>query len=140
MGARRKARELALQMLFQHDLGGNEPDMICSTFEDLEKSKPNTRVAESTLGKAWPLPCNWALSAVGCLKTRVRGSKLICETRGQRALRAATALDSQAAGESSLRSGSAGGRGGGAFAAAAGVVSRSTRPTASALRTSTLQV
>jgi len=43
MGARRKARELALQMLFQHDLGGNEPDMICSTFEDLEKSKPNTR-------------------------------------------------------------------------------------------------
>ena len=43
MGARRKARELALQMLFQHDLGGNEPDMICSTFEDLQKSKPNTR-------------------------------------------------------------------------------------------------
>jgi N utilization substance protein B len=43
MGARRKARELALQMLFQHDLSGNEPSMITSTFEDLQKSKPNTR-------------------------------------------------------------------------------------------------
>ncbi len=43
MGARRKARELALQMLFQHDISGNAPDMICSTFEDLQKSKPNTR-------------------------------------------------------------------------------------------------
>ena len=43
MGARRKARELALQMLFQHDMAGNEPDMIIATFEDLQKSKPNTR-------------------------------------------------------------------------------------------------
>jgi N utilization substance protein B len=43
MGARRKARELALQMLFQHDMAGNEPDMIITTFEDLQKSKPNTR-------------------------------------------------------------------------------------------------
>jgi transcription antitermination protein NusB len=43
MGARRKARELALQMLFQHDLSGNAPDMIVTTFEDLLKSKPNTR-------------------------------------------------------------------------------------------------
>lgn len=43
MGARRKARELALQMLFQYDMSGNSPDTICSTFEDLEKSKPNTR-------------------------------------------------------------------------------------------------
>jgi N utilization substance protein B len=43
MGARRKARELALQMLFQHDMSGNEPDMILTTFEDLQKSKPNTR-------------------------------------------------------------------------------------------------
>ena len=68
------------------------------------------------------------------------GIELICETRGQRTLRAATALDSQAAGESSLRSGSAGGRGGGALAAAAGVVSRNTTATASALRASTLQV
>ena len=43
MGARRKARELALQMLFQHDLSGNQPDMIIDTFEELQKSKPNTR-------------------------------------------------------------------------------------------------
>ncbi len=43
MGARRKARELALQMLFQHDMSGNEPEMIITTFEDLQKSKPNTR-------------------------------------------------------------------------------------------------
>ena len=43
MGARRKARELALQMLYQHDLSGNAPDMIIDTFEDLQKSKPNTR-------------------------------------------------------------------------------------------------
>ena len=43
MGARRKARELALQMLYQHDLSGNTPDTILSTFEDLQKSKPNTR-------------------------------------------------------------------------------------------------
>ncbi|HSP16181.1 MAG TPA: transcription antitermination factor NusB [Thermoanaerobaculia bacterium] len=43
MGARRKARELALQMLFQHDMSGNAPDMIITTFEDLQKSKPNTR-------------------------------------------------------------------------------------------------
>jgi N utilization substance protein B len=43
MGARRKARELALQMLFQHDMAGNAPDMVVTTFEDLQKSKPNTR-------------------------------------------------------------------------------------------------
>ena len=43
MGARRKARELALQMLFQYDIAGNPPDTICETFEDLQKSKPNTR-------------------------------------------------------------------------------------------------
>jgi N utilization substance protein B len=43
MGARRKARELALQMLYQFDLSGNGPDMIIDTFEDLQKSKPNTR-------------------------------------------------------------------------------------------------
>jgi len=43
MGARRKARELALQMLYQHDMSGNPPDTIVATFEDLQKSKPNTR-------------------------------------------------------------------------------------------------
>src|SRR5688572_26446029 len=43
MGARRKARELALQMLFQLDMGGNNPDQIVDTFEELQKSKSNTR-------------------------------------------------------------------------------------------------
>lgn len=43
MGARRKARELALQMLYQYDLSGNSPETIVSTFEELQKSKPNTR-------------------------------------------------------------------------------------------------
>ena len=43
MGARRKARELALQMLYQHDLSGNAPETIVTTFEELQKSKPNTR-------------------------------------------------------------------------------------------------
>jgi N utilization substance protein B len=43
MGARRKARELALQMLFQFDMAGNPPATIVATFEDLQKSKPNTR-------------------------------------------------------------------------------------------------
>jgi N utilization substance protein B len=43
MGARRKARELALQMLYQHDLSGNLPEAIVDTFEDLQKSKANTR-------------------------------------------------------------------------------------------------
>jgi N utilization substance protein B len=43
MGARRKARELALQMLYQFDMSGNGPDTIIETFEDLQKSKPNTR-------------------------------------------------------------------------------------------------
>jgi len=43
MGARRKARELALQMMYQHDMSGNGQDMIIENFEDLQKSKPNTR-------------------------------------------------------------------------------------------------
>jgi transcription antitermination protein NusB len=43
MGARRKARELALQMLYQHDLSGNSADAVINTFEDLQKSKANTR-------------------------------------------------------------------------------------------------
>lgn len=43
MGARRKARELALQMLFQFDMSGNQPETIILNFEELQKSKPNTR-------------------------------------------------------------------------------------------------
>jgi len=30
-------------MLYQHDLSGNTPETIVTTFEDLQKSKPNTR-------------------------------------------------------------------------------------------------
>ncbi len=43
MGARRKARELALQMLYQQDLAGNEPEMIIETFEDLHRVRANVR-------------------------------------------------------------------------------------------------
>jgi N utilization substance protein B len=43
MGARRKARELALQMLFQHDVAGNDPVEIIATFEDLQRVRPNIR-------------------------------------------------------------------------------------------------
>ena len=43
MGARRKARELALQMLFQHDVAGNDPDEIIETFEDIQRVRPNIR-------------------------------------------------------------------------------------------------
>lgn len=43
MGARRKARELALQMLFQHDMSGNVPGTIIVTFEDLQKANPAVR-------------------------------------------------------------------------------------------------
>ena len=43
MGARRKARELALQMLFQYDLAGNDPRLIIETFEDLHRVRENVR-------------------------------------------------------------------------------------------------
>ena len=43
MGARRKARELALQMLFQYDMSANPPEQVIDTFEELQKSKPSTR-------------------------------------------------------------------------------------------------
>lgn len=43
MGARRKARELTLQMLFQHDMSGNSPEMVITTFEDLHKVRSNIR-------------------------------------------------------------------------------------------------
>ena len=38
----------------------------------ISQSKPNSRVGESTLGNALPLPCSEALLALGCLKTRER--------------------------------------------------------------------
>ena len=35
MGARRKARELALQMLCQDDISGNPPEMVIARFEGI---------------------------------------------------------------------------------------------------------
>lgn len=43
MGARRRARELALQMLFQYDLSGNSPATILTTFEPLRTVKQEIR-------------------------------------------------------------------------------------------------
>lgn len=43
-GARRKSRELALQMLFQYDLSGNQPKAIIETFEELQKSSLGTKI------------------------------------------------------------------------------------------------
>src|SRR5689334_8177051 len=43
MGSRRKARELALQMLFQYDMSGNTPELILTTFEELQKVKSDIR-------------------------------------------------------------------------------------------------
>jgi N utilization substance protein B len=37
MGSRRKARELALQMLFQWDLGGHSPEHVVSSFLQAQK-------------------------------------------------------------------------------------------------------
>lgn len=43
-GQKRKSRELALQMLFQKDLSGNEPRAITETFEELQKSPIGIRL------------------------------------------------------------------------------------------------
>lgn len=43
MGSRRKARELALQMMYQHDMTGTAPDAIFPLFEDLRKAAEPTR-------------------------------------------------------------------------------------------------
>ena len=42
-GSRRKARELALQMLFQYDIAGNDPETVVLTFEELQKARPPIR-------------------------------------------------------------------------------------------------
>ena len=43
MGARRKARELALQMLFENDVAGTGPDEMFRRSVDLKKSQPALR-------------------------------------------------------------------------------------------------
>lgn len=40
MASRRKARELALQMLFQWDVGGHSPERVVSTFLETQKLDP----------------------------------------------------------------------------------------------------
>jgi len=40
MASRRKARELALQMLFQWELGGHTPEHVLSTFLSAQKADP----------------------------------------------------------------------------------------------------
>jgi transcription antitermination protein NusB len=42
-GARRSARELALQMLFMYDVSGTEPERIISRFEDLQRAREDVR-------------------------------------------------------------------------------------------------
>jgi N utilization substance protein B len=43
MGARRKARELALQMLYEHDVAGTEPQEMFSRSDDLKNSSEGIR-------------------------------------------------------------------------------------------------
>ena len=43
MGARRKARELALQMLYEHDVAGTEPQEMFLRSEDLKSSSEGVR-------------------------------------------------------------------------------------------------
>lgn len=43
MGARRKARELALQMLFENDIAGTAPEEMFQRSADLHKSAPGLR-------------------------------------------------------------------------------------------------
>ena len=43
MGARRKARELALQMLYEHDVSGTEPQEMFRRSEDLQKASEGIR-------------------------------------------------------------------------------------------------
>jgi N utilization substance protein B len=43
VGARRKARELALQMLFEHDVAGTAPDDMFRRSDDLRKASDGVR-------------------------------------------------------------------------------------------------
>jgi N utilization substance protein B len=43
LGARRKARELALQMLFEHDIAGTAPDEMFHRSEDFQTASEGTR-------------------------------------------------------------------------------------------------
>jgi N utilization substance protein B len=43
VGVRRRGRELALQMLYQHELAGTDPDSIFTGFEELRDAPPEAR-------------------------------------------------------------------------------------------------
>jgi N utilization substance protein B len=43
MGVRRRGRELALQMLYQHELAGSDVEAVFLTFDELQQAPPGTR-------------------------------------------------------------------------------------------------
>jgi N utilization substance protein B len=43
MGVRRRGRELALQMLYQHELAGSDIEVMANSFEELLAAPPATR-------------------------------------------------------------------------------------------------
>ncbi len=43
MGLRRRGRELALQMLYQHELAGTDVEAMIVSFEELQQAPPATR-------------------------------------------------------------------------------------------------
>jgi transcription antitermination protein NusB len=48
-GARRSARELALQMLFMYDVSGTDPERVIAKFEDLQRAREDVRRFASRL-------------------------------------------------------------------------------------------
>jgi transcription antitermination protein NusB len=60
MGSRRKSRELALQMLFQWDVGGHSPEHVLGTFLSAQKLHPEVEgfarsLFQGTVQQAKPL-------------------------------------------------------------------------------------
>lgn len=56
MGMRRRGRELALQMLYQYELAGNDIETILTSFEELQQAPPPIRefaaaLASGAIGK-----------------------------------------------------------------------------------------
>jgi transcription antitermination factor NusB len=51
MGVRRRGRELALQMLYQHELAGNDIDTIVRSFEELAQAPPATQEFATKLAR-----------------------------------------------------------------------------------------
>lgn len=51
MGMRRRGRELALQMLYQHELAGNNVETIVTSFEELQQAPAATREFAAALAR-----------------------------------------------------------------------------------------